>query len=97
MTEKYGSVYILGSKSSVLYVGVTSNLPRRIYEHKSNLIKGFTLRYNVHILLYYEVCDSILSAIEREKNIKKWRRSKKIRLIKSINPGFEDLYDEISP
>lgn len=92
---KYGAVYILGSNSLVLYVGVTSNLPKRMYEHKHKLMPGFTTKYNISKLLYYEVSDSMLAAIEREKEIKKWRRSKKIRLIEKQNPYYKDLSEEL--
>lgn len=86
-----GCVYILGSNSLVLYVGVTSQLEKRIWEHKQKLVPGFTQKYNVTRLLYYEYCDEIESAIEREKQIKKWRRVKKLRLIEKNNPYYLDL------
>ena len=71
-------VYLLTNKSNkVMYVGVTDNLERRIYEHKTGMIPGFTKKYNIHKLVYFETTDEILSAIEREKEIKKWRREKK--------------------
>jgi len=89
--EKEGSVYILGSSTKVLYIGVTSNLLKRIYEHKNHLISGFTDRYNITDLLYYETGGDMYSAIEREKQIKGWRRKKKLQLIESINPYYQDL------
>ena len=75
----------------VLYTGVTNNLQRRVYEHKNKLVKGFTKKYNVIKLVFYEVCDDIESAILREKQIKGWLRVKKIALIESMNPEWRDL------
>lgn len=88
----YYYVYILSNKSnSVVYVGVTNNLERRLYEHKNGLYDGFTKKYNVHKLVYYEYTTDIRSAIIREKQIKGWRRSKKNDLINSQNPEWKDL------
>jgi putative endonuclease len=84
-------VYIAASNSKVLYVGVTNNLVRRMYEHKESLIKGFTSRYRVKQLVYYESSNDIRAAIAREKQIKAWRRSKKVALIESMNPKWGDL------
>jgi len=81
--------------NTVLYTGVTSDLIKRIYEHKEKLVKGFTTKYNVSKLVYYEVCDDIKVAIAREKQIKAGSRKKKIDLIVSRNEGFRDLYDEL--
>jgi len=81
--------------NSVIYTGVTSNLQKRMYEHKHKLAEGFTKKYNITKLVYYEVSDEIGSAISREKQIKAGSRKKKIELIKSVNPGFRDLYNEI--
>lgn len=93
---KQGYVYILANKrNGTLYVGVTSDITKRIYEHKNNLIEGFSKRYNVHQLVYYEVHDNIESAILREKQIKKWNRRWKLRLIEEMNPEWRDLYQEI--
>ncbi|HPR53288.1 MAG TPA: GIY-YIG nuclease family protein [Deltaproteobacteria bacterium] len=93
---KQGYVYILANKrNGTLYVGVTSDITKRIYEHKNNLIEGFSKRYNVHELVYYEVHDNIESAILREKQIKKWNRRWKLRLIEEMNPEWRDLYQEI--
>jgi len=90
-TESY--VYLLANKyNNVLYTGVTSDLVRRIDEHKNKLVKGFTQKYNVDRLVYYEACDNILVAIEREKQIKGWSRKKKIALINTLNPEWFDLY-----
>jgi putative endonuclease len=89
-------VYIMTSEfNTVLYVGVTNDLVRRIYEHKNKLVKGFTSKYRVIKLVYYEMTDDINSAIEREKNIKKWSRSKKAALVNSMNKDWRDLYDEL--
>ncbi len=84
-------VYIMNSPSGTLYTGVTNDLRRRVYEHKHKLMPGFTARYNVTRLAYFEETDNINSAITREKEIKSWRRSKKLLLIKSLNPKWEDL------
>lgn len=96
MINKQSYLYILTNKhNTVLYTGVTNNLIRRIYEHKNKLIKGFTSKYNITKLVYYELFDDIVEAIKREKQIKGGSRTKKINLIKSINPEFRDLYEEI--
>ena len=85
-------VYILANQfNSVLYTGVTNNLERRIREHQSGLIEGFTQRYRVHKLVYYESCQDIRDAITREKQLKKWNRSKKEELIRQMNPDWIDL------
>ncbi len=86
-------VYILASrKNGTLYVGVTNDLRRRIYEHQSGLIEGFTKKYNVKRLVYFEKTSDIISAITREKQIKKWYRKWKIELIEKGNPDWKDLY-----
>lgn len=86
-------VYLLTNKHhNVLYTGVTSDLIRRIYEHKTKLVKGFTQKYNVDQLVYYEACDNIVLAIEREKKIKGWSRKKKNDLVNTLNPRWHDLY-----
>ena len=93
---KQGYVYILFSRrNGTLYVGVTSNLPARIYEHKNKMVDGFTKKYNVDKLGYYEVHDDIVSAIAREKQIKGGSRAKKMALVESMNPEWNDLYHEI--
>ncbi len=79
----------------MLYVGVTADLRKRIYQHKHNFGSDFTKKYNIHKLLYYEVFDRIWDAIKREKQIKNWRRDWKINLIRSLNPNLEDLYTQI--
>ena len=89
-------VYILASRpNGTLYIGVTSNLARRVWEHKNNFIKGFTNRYQVHHLVWYEAHHSMESAITKEKAMKKWNRSWKIRLIEERNPEWSDLYQEV--
>lgn len=93
MHEQY-YVYILTNKSKTLYIGVTNNLERRIYEHKNHLIPGFTTRYNLTRLIYFEQTTDVWSAIEREKQLKGWLRQKKVRLIESINPEWKDLSAE---
>jgi putative endonuclease len=90
-------VYILASRpGGTLYVGVTNNLIRRVYEHRQGLVEGFTRRYGVKMLVYYEQRDTAIAAIQREKNIKHWSREWKIDLILSMNPEWRDLYDEIT-
>ena len=89
MKEYY--VYIMSSFSKRLYVGVTHNLQRRTYEHKSKLASGFTKRYNLTWLVYYEATEDVNAAIAREKQIKGWLRSKKVALIESFNPEWDDL------
>lgn len=89
-------VYILASKKNgTIYVGVTSNLQKRIYEHKQGVFKGFTKRYNIKILVYYEVFDDIMEAIKREKILKGWKRNKKIMLIEQYNKEWHDLYESL--
>jgi len=89
-------VYILASKrNGTLYIGVTSDLVRRVYEHKSDLVDGFTKRYQVHDLVYYEMTSDAESAIRREKQIKKWNRGWKLRLIEKNNPDWRDLYGNL--
>lgn len=85
-------VYILSNwDDTVLYIGVTGNLPRRLYEHRNGLADGFTKKYNVHKLVYYEYTNDVYSAISREKQLKKWRREKKAALINQMNPSWKDL------
>ena len=81
--------------NGTLYIGVTSNLPKRVYEHKNHVVKGFTDKYNVDKLVYFEETAEIEVAIAREKQLKGWTRAKKIRLIESTNPEWRDLYEEI--
>ena len=87
-------VYILSNKSKMLYIGVTNNLERRVYEHKNKLIDGFTKKYNIGRLVYYEEFDYIDEAIQREKNLKNWHRQWKINLIEMMNKEWVDLADD---
>lgn len=90
---KQPCVYILASdRNGTLYVGVTSNLIKRVWEHKNDLVPGFTKRYSVHDLVWYEMHDSMESAIAREKTIKEWKRQWKLELIERENPEWKDLY-----
>jgi putative endonuclease len=90
-------VYLLAShKHGTLYVGVTSNLLGRAYQHKTGAVRGFTRRYHVHLLVWFECYDDPLTAIAREKEIKKWRREWKINLIESTNPEWLDLYETLA-
>jgi putative endonuclease len=88
-------VYLLASKpNGTLYIGVTSNLIKRLYEHKNKLVEGFTKKYDVSRLVYYEETGDVNSALNREKQLKKWRRAKKIALIEKSNPYWKDLSKE---
>jgi len=82
------------NNSKTLYTGVTNNLNRRVYEHKNKLIQGFTAKYNITKLVYFEICTDINQAIAREKQIKSWLRKKKVYLIESVNPEWNDLSQE---
>lgn len=94
--EKQPCIYILASrKNGTIYVGVTSNLLKRIWEHKNDLVKGFTQEYGVHNLVYYETHDTMELAIQREKSLKRWERKWKLRLIEKRNPDWNDLYGEL--
>jgi len=101
--NKQPAVYILASKrNGTLYigvtsglVGVTSGLVKRIWEHKNNIVEGFTKRYSVHQLVWYEVHENMESAIQREKRLKEWKRKWKLELIETSNPSWEDLYNTI--
>jgi putative endonuclease len=91
---KHGYVYIMASqKNGTLYIGVTSDVARRVYEHKQGLIEGFTQKYHVKTLVYCETHDDIRDAITREKQLKKWKREWKINLIEKQNPEWKDLYE----
>jgi len=93
MGERKPCVYMLASKrNGTLYVSVTSDLVKRIWEHKNHVVEGFTQQYNVHTLVWYEVHDTMESAIAREKAMKEWKRAWKIRRIEEINPEWKDLY-----
>jgi putative endonuclease len=90
-------VYMLASrKHGTLYIGVTNDLIRRVYQHKEKILKGFTKEYSVVRLVWYETHDDIVAAIEREKKLKKWRREWKINLIEEDNPNWDDLYPAIT-
>jgi len=94
--ERTPCVYILASqRNGTLYTGVTSNLVQRIYMHKNNLVEGFSKKYSVHSLVWYEVHNTMESAIQTEKRIKKWNREWKLNLIESINPQWLDLYPSL--
>jgi putative endonuclease len=94
MSEYY--VYILASKrNGTLYIGMTNDLARRVHEHKNDFVKGFTNKFAVHILVYYEQCESFDSALQREKQLKEWRRSWKLELIEGGNPLWKDLFGEL--
>ena len=89
-------VYILTNWSNkVLYIGITNNLVRRCYEHKHKIIKGFTEKYNVNKLVYFDTTNDVSEAIKREKQLKGWTRSKKINLVESINPMWNDLSERL--
>ena len=95
--KKMYYVYIMASKrNGTLYIGITSNLIKRVYEHKNDMVEGFTKQYGVHQLVYYEQTEDVISAIKREKQIKKWKRQWKLRLIEEANPEWNDLYDKIT-
>ncbi|MFQ6027887.1 MAG: GIY-YIG nuclease family protein [Dehalococcoidia bacterium] len=94
--ERQPCVYLLASKrNGTLYLGVTSNVAQRVWQHKSRLVEGFTKRYGVHMLVWYEVHTTMESAIAREKTMKGWKRAWKIGLIENSNPGWRDLYEEL--
>ena len=89
-------VYILASrKDGAIYLGITNDLVRRVYEHRTKAVRGFTSKYNVERLVWFEVYDDPVSAISREKELKKWKREWKIRLIEAQNPDWSDLYESI--
>jgi len=96
MKQKYYYVYILSNKyNNVTYVGITNDLIRRVYEHKNKLVEGFTEKYNVDKLVYYELFNDPINAITREKQLKGYSRKKKVELINSFNPEWEDLYESL--
>jgi len=88
-------VYIITNTSKTLYIGMTNNLERRVFQHKNKLVPGFTSKYNLNRLVYYEQTENVLSAIAREKQLKGWLRKKKIDLIEAQNPEWADLSDEL--
>ncbi|MEI9476567.1 MAG: GIY-YIG nuclease family protein [Deltaproteobacteria bacterium] len=94
--ERQYYIYIMtNQRNTVLYTGVTNDLKRRCFEHKEKLVEGFTSRYNITKLVYYEVCQDVVAAISREKQIKGGSRAKKVALVNNMNPGWKELYDEI--
>jgi len=96
MNERLPTIYIMANKQNdTLYTGVTSNLPRRVYEHKCNIIHGFTEQYNCKWLVYYESYENMIDAIAREKQIKAGSRKKKLAMIEHMNPDWRDLYQDI--
>ncbi len=96
MTVKQPAVYILASqRNGTLYIGVTSDLVQRVWQHKNDVVEGFTKKYGVHMLVYYELHDDMEDAIIREKRLKKWNRAWKLRLIEEMNPDWDDLYESI--
>jgi len=94
--SKQGFVYILGNERPTLYIGVTSDLPKRLWEHKNKFVDSFTKKYNLNKLLYFEVLDDIEQAIIREKQLKNLLRKEKIELISTINPLFDDLSYQVN-
>lgn len=97
MSRKQPAVYILTSRrNGTLYVGVTSDLPKRIWEHKNDLVEGFTKKYGVHMLIYYELHDNMEAALTREKQLKKWNRAWKLELIERENPDWRDLWEDLA-
>ena len=94
--QKQYYVYIMTNKNNnVIYTGITNNLKKKIHEHKEKLVSGFTKRYSIHKLVYYEIFDSPYAAITREKQIKNGSRQKKVNLIKTLNPEWDDLYEYV--
>lgn len=89
--KKQYYVYILRNVSGTIYIGITSNLIKRVWEHKNNFVEGFTKKYNVHLLIYYEMYNDPINAIVREKQIKKWSRIKKLTLIRRTNPTLSEI------
>jgi putative endonuclease len=93
---RHPAVYILANRpNGVLYIGVTSDLLKRIWQHRSDAVEGFSQRYRLHMLVYFEQCESMIHAIEREKKLKKWRRAWKLALIEGANPEWRDLWPDI--
>jgi putative endonuclease len=94
MKDQHYSVYMVASKSRVLYIGMTNSLDRRVFEHKNDLIEGFSKQYRCHRLMYHESFDDVRKATDREKQLKRWSREKKVWLIERQNPTWEDLAAE---
>jgi putative endonuclease len=95
MDKQYYIYIMTNAKHTALYTGVTNDLKRRAWEHKEKLVEGFTKKYHVDMLIYYEVCEDIMSAISREKKIKAGSQQKKIELVNSMNSEWRDLYEEL--
>ena len=96
MKRKNFFIYILTNKrNGTLYIGITNDLKRRVYEHKNGLVEGFTKKYRLKNLIYYEILNTAESAIRREKQLKKWKRMWKLRVIEEKNPDWKDLYEEL--
>ena len=95
MSRQYYLYIMTNKRNTVLYTGVTNNIKKRIYEHKAKLVDGFTKKYNINKLVYYEIYDDAYNAISREKQIKSGSRQKKINLINNINSSWKDLYHEL--
>ena len=94
--NKKPAVYILSNKrNGTLYIGVTSDLTKRAWEHKNNLVEGFSKRYGLHLLVWYEVYENMESAITCEKQMKKWNREWKVKLIEKMNPDWKDMYEKL--
>ncbi|MFO1243115.1 MAG: GIY-YIG nuclease family protein [Rickettsiales bacterium] len=98
MAEKYPAIYMMANgRNGTLYIGVTSNLIKRTYEHKHHLADGFTKKHKCSMLVYYELCDSMDVAVHREKRLKKYTRKAKLNLIENQNPDWKDLYETVIP
>ncbi|MEK7496611.1 MAG: GIY-YIG nuclease family protein [Patescibacteria group bacterium] len=95
MTKTYYVYVLVSKKNGTLYIGVTNDLKRRIYEHKHSLVDGFTKQYQINNLVYYEETADINTAIQREKQLKNWKRNWKLTLIEKLNPNWHDLYEEL--
>ena len=94
--KKVPCVYILASKrNGTIYIGVTSNVVQRVWQHKKNLVKGFSERHNIHTLVWYEIHETMESALLREKRLKNWHRNWKLRLIEEANPQWQDLFPDL--
>lgn len=95
MDKQYYVNILANKRNGTLYTGITNDLVKKVYEHKNNLVEGFTKKYNIHMLVYYESTQNIMSAITKEKQIKAWKRTWKLNLIEKMNPDCNDLYDKI--
>jgi len=95
ITKNYFIYIMTNYNNTTFYIGITGNIKRRVWEHKNKLVDGFTKTYNINKLVYYEISESVETAITREKQLKNWHRNWKINLIKTMNPEFKDLYDSL--